>query len=41
MRRASPVLRSLGLSAIALFLVAPVASAAPTPPPATAFVRLN
>jgi hypothetical protein len=36
MRRPFPVLRSLGLSAIALLLVAPVASAAHTPPPATA-----
>jgi endoglucanase len=41
MRRPSPILRSLGISAIALLLAAPVASAAPSHPPATAFVRLN
>ena len=41
MRRPSPILRSLGISAIALLLAAPVASAAPSRPPATAFVRVN
>ena len=41
MRRPSPVLRSLGLCAIALLLAAPGAFAAPSPPSATALVRLN